>query len=76
MKDDRELLRRFAEEGSDKAFAEFVERNGDLVHRVAMRVVDRNQQLAAEVPVLRTPVPLNDGRPRVSRLPGARATYP
>ncbi|HWY74132.1 MAG TPA: RNA polymerase sigma factor [Verrucomicrobiae bacterium] len=45
---DQELLRGYAEEGSESAFSEVMRRHADLVYSVALRLV-RDQQLAEDV---------------------------
>lgn len=49
MDDDAELLRRYAEERSEAAFAEIVRRHLDLVYAVALRKVGRDAHLAQDV---------------------------
>lgn len=49
MTDDAELLRRFAEEGSEDALAEVVRRRVDLVYGAAWRQVRGNGALAEEI---------------------------
>ena len=49
MKTDNELLREYAEQGGDAAFAEVVRRQADLVYSVAFRVVAGEVALAEEV---------------------------
>src|SRR3954453_15086635 len=48
MKDDRELLREYAEGGSDEAFRLLVEPHAGMVHGAALRVV-RNDAMAEDV---------------------------
>jgi RNA polymerase sigma factor (sigma-70 family) len=48
MPTDRELLRQYAGQGTDTAFAELVRRHADLVYSVALRVT-RNGSLAEDV---------------------------
>ena len=45
---DQELLRSYAESGSEPAFSEIVRRHADFVYSVALRLV-RDQQLAEDV---------------------------
>ncbi len=47
--DDAELLRRYAEAGDDPAFAEIVRRHVNLVHSAALRQVNGDAHLAADV---------------------------
>jgi RNA polymerase sigma factor (sigma-70 family) len=49
MIDDAELLRRYAAERSEPAFAEFVQRHLGLVYAAALRRTNGDQQSAAEV---------------------------
>jgi RNA polymerase sigma factor (sigma-70 family) len=49
MTPDGELLRRYAEIGSEDAFAELVRRNLDLVHSAALRQVNGDTHLAKDV---------------------------
>lgn len=49
MNEDAELLRRFAEENSDAAFRELVERRIDFVYATALRQVGGDAHLAQEV---------------------------
>ncbi len=49
MTDDAELLRRYAEERSETAFAEFVERRVGLVYAAALRRVSGDEHAAKEV---------------------------
>src|SRR5688500_10180829 len=49
MVDDTELLRRYAEEGVEDAFAEIVRRHIDLVYAIARRKVGGNAHLAQDV---------------------------
>ena len=49
MLDDAELLRRFADEGDESAFAEFVRRRIDFVYATALRQTPRNSALAQEI---------------------------
>ena len=49
MRDDDQLLRRYTEEGSEKAFGELVERYLDLVYCTAIRRVGGDRQLAQDV---------------------------
>ena len=48
MIDDAELLRRYAREGAQDAFAELVRRHLDLVYSVALRQVNGDAHLAAD----------------------------
>src|SRR3954453_11297618 len=48
MKDDRELLREYAEGGSDEAFRLIVERHAGMVHGAALRIV-REPSFAEEI---------------------------
>jgi RNA polymerase sigma factor (sigma-70 family) len=48
MIDDTELLRRYAGEGAEEAFAELVARHVNLVHSAALRQVHGDAQLAAD----------------------------
>src|SRR4051812_30163799 len=48
MNDDADLLRRYAEEGSEDAFAELVRRHVNLVYSVALRQVNGDAHLAAD----------------------------
>lgn len=48
MTDDTELLRRYAEEGSQAAFAELVQRQVNLVYTAALRQVHGDAHLAAD----------------------------
>jgi len=48
MLNDGELLREYAERGSEEAFQVLVESHSGMVHGVAMRVV-RNEPLAEEI---------------------------
>ncbi len=47
--DDRELLRRFAEEKSERAMAELVRRHIDLVHAAALRQTHGHRAMAEDV---------------------------
>src|SRR5690349_16650886 len=47
--DARELLRRFAEEASEEAFAELVARFANLVHSVAIRRTGGDRHLAQDI---------------------------
>lgn len=49
MLNDEELLRAFVHEGSQAAFAEFVQRHLDLVYSIALRQTAGNSHLADEV---------------------------
>lgn len=49
MLSDGELLRRYAEEGSQPAFTELVQRHGNLVYRAALRRVGGNAHTADDV---------------------------
>ncbi len=49
MIDDRELLRRYADNRSEDAFGELVARHTDLVFSVALRLVGRDPHLAQDV---------------------------
>jgi DNA-directed RNA polymerase specialized sigma24 family protein len=49
MTDNDELLRQYAETGSEKAFAELVLRNLPLVYSAALRQVGGDEQLAKDV---------------------------
>ena len=49
MVDDRELLRRYAREGSEESFREVVLRHYDLVHSAALRQVAGDAHLAQDV---------------------------
>ncbi|HTB63681.1 MAG TPA: sigma-70 family RNA polymerase sigma factor [Opitutales bacterium] len=49
MTPDQELLRQYAEEGSDAAFGELVRRQVNFVHSVAVRVVAPDTHLAEDV---------------------------
>src|SRR5258708_10356219 len=49
MTDNDELLRQYADTGSEKAFAELVLRNLRLVYSAALRQVGRDEQLAKDV---------------------------
>jgi RNA polymerase sigma factor (sigma-70 family) len=49
MVDDGELLRRYAEEGSEESFREVVQRHYDLVHSAALRQVAGDPHLAQDV---------------------------
>ncbi len=49
MNDDTELLRRFAEEGSEEAFAEFVRGRMNLVYAAALRQTGGDAHLAQDV---------------------------
>src|SRR4051812_32454656 len=48
MNDDVELLRRYAEQGADDAFAELVRRHVNLVHSAALRQLNGDAHLAAD----------------------------
>lgn len=49
MREDAELLRRYAEHGEERAFAELVRRRVDVVYAVALRRVGGDVQLAEDV---------------------------
>jgi RNA polymerase sigma factor (sigma-70 family) len=49
MRDDTELLRSYVDQRSDEAFAELVQRHVNLVHSVALRQVNGDAHLAADV---------------------------
>ena len=49
MANDAELLRRYADERSEAAFAEVVRRNLNLVHSAAIRQVSGNPAAAADI---------------------------
>ncbi len=49
MIDDLELLRRYVEDRDEAAFAELVERHVNLVHSVALRQVNGDSPLAADI---------------------------
>ena len=49
MIDDAELLRRYAEEGSEAAFAQLVNRHLNLVYRAALRRTNGDAHRAADV---------------------------
>src|SRR4051812_5543658 len=49
MSDDAELLRRYAEEHSEEAFAEFVRRHLGLVYSAALRRTGGNAHAASDV---------------------------
>jgi DNA-directed RNA polymerase specialized sigma24 family protein len=49
MNDDAALLRRYADEGSESAFAEVVRRHVDLVYGAAMRRTGGDPHRAADV---------------------------
>lgn len=49
MNDDADLLRRYAEDGDERAFAAWVERRIAMVHAVARRKVGGDAQLAEDV---------------------------
>lgn len=49
MNHDAELLRRYAEEHSEAAFAEFVQRHAGLVYSSALRRLDRDTHAASDV---------------------------
>lgn len=49
MKEDTELLRSFAEEGDEDAFRALVDRHVNLVHSIALRQVNGDAHLAADV---------------------------
>src|SRR2546423_678069 len=49
MLDDAELLRRYADDHSEEAFAELVRRHVNLVHSAALRQVNGDAYLAADV---------------------------
>jgi DNA-directed RNA polymerase specialized sigma24 family protein len=46
---DTDLLRRYVQDGSEKAFTEFVQRHLGLVYRVALRKSGGNRPLAEDV---------------------------
>src|SRR5687768_8216425 len=48
MNDDAELLRRYAAEGANDAFAELVERHVDFVYSAALRQLNGDAHLAAD----------------------------
>jgi RNA polymerase sigma factor (sigma-70 family) len=48
MNEDAELLRRYAEEGANDAFAELVQRHVDLVYSAALRQLNGDAHLAAD----------------------------
>src|SRR5436190_24286509 len=48
MNDDSELLRRYADQGDEKAFAELVRRHVNLVYSAALRQVNGDAHLAAD----------------------------
>src|SRR5471030_1660598 len=49
MAPDNLLLRRYAEEGEEEAFAELVRRYVDMVYSIALRLTQRDMALAQEV---------------------------
>src|SRR5262245_2018190 len=49
MRDDAELLREYAQKGSEEAFAELVRRHVDFIHSVAMRWSRGDSEFAADV---------------------------
>src|ERR1041385_5282487 len=49
MSDDAELLRRYAREADERAFAEFVRRHIDFVYGAALRQAGGDAALAADV---------------------------
>ena len=49
MSEDAELLRRYAEEHSEEAFAELIRRHVDLVHSAALRLVNGDAHRAQDV---------------------------
>lgn len=49
MRDDQQLLRSYANDGSEAAFRELVERHLNLVYSAALRRVDGDRQLAEDV---------------------------
>ena len=49
MNDDAQLLRRYAEAGSESAFSELVSRHIDLVYSAALRQVEGDTYLAQDV---------------------------
>src|SRR6476660_7423148 len=49
MNQDAELLRRYAEEQSESAFAELIQQNVDLVYSSALRVLGNNVHQAQDV---------------------------
>src|SRR5437773_6501329 len=49
MNDDAQLLRRYAEAGSESAFSELVSRHIDLVYSAALRQVGGDTHLAQDV---------------------------
>jgi DNA-directed RNA polymerase specialized sigma24 family protein len=49
MPDDSELIRRYAESGSEEAFAQLVARNLSLVYHAALRRTNGDAHLAEDV---------------------------
>src|SRR5207247_105088 len=49
MGEDEQLLRRYAEEGSEPAFGELVRRHVDLVYSAALRMLNGDSHMAQDV---------------------------
>src|SRR3977135_327898 len=68
MRDDAELLRSYAESGSEDAFSELVRRHVDFVHSVAMRRGGGDVHLAKDV-TQKVFITLAQKAPQLSKYP-------